>query len=188
MCSSDCISEAFNEDGLNQLLNMVNNIDVAKINKKQRDSEEEAVLDLIRAGPGIEEVNGWVKDWVQDCLVDEICGEQKIVSMEDVDRLCSQVAPILMQSGGYNQAFRLFQKSLTRTVVPADLCPGYAVAEEGVFKGGCKRKSAGPEQGSGRHGRRLICGPAGIYATAERCGHRGGHCRHLHRNGLQKGL
>ena len=106
-------SAVFNEDGLNQLLNMVNNIGVAKINKKQRDSEEEAVLDLIRAGPGIEEVNGWVKDWVQDCLVDEICGEQKIVSMEDVDRLCSQVAPILMQSGGYNQAFRLFQKSLS---------------------------------------------------------------------------
>lgn len=103
-------SAVFNKDGLNQLLNMVATINVDKMNRKQADED---VLNLIRAGPGTEEVNNWVRDWVQDCLVDQICVDSDIVSVEDIDQLCCQVAPILMQNGGYNQAYRLYQKSLT---------------------------------------------------------------------------
>lgn len=107
-------SAVFNEDGLNQLLTMVNEIDVAKIGEVQGhdSSETEAILGLIRIGPGIEEVNNWIKDWSLDCLVGEICGVQTIVTEEDIDRLCSQVAPIMMQNGSYNQAYHLFKKSL----------------------------------------------------------------------------
>ena len=109
-------SAIFNTDGLNQLLDMLAELDIEKIGKVEDDSaESRIILDMIRKGPGIQEVNNWVKDWVQDCIVDEICQESctKIISEEDIDDLCNRIAPVLIHHGSYKQAYRLLQKSFS---------------------------------------------------------------------------
>ena len=78
-------------------------------------SERNAILGMIKDGPGNKEVENWARYFLENGLVDEICADfaGTVVSDEDIDGLCSQLGPAFMQNGSYNQALQLFQKSLS---------------------------------------------------------------------------
>jgi len=89
--------------------------DVEKIAAKGMLYKNQDILELVRCGPGVKEVNHWLKDVIGDVYVDIFCSEDatQIVSEKEIDEICNQLGPLMMQNGSFNQALRLFQKSLS---------------------------------------------------------------------------
>ena len=109
-------SAVYDPDALMDFTQLFNSIDVEKMDNVQDDvAERNAILSMIKSDAGSKEINLFAKDWISNCLVDEICSgfASTVVSEEEIDGLCSQLGPTFMQDGSFNQAFRLFQKSLS---------------------------------------------------------------------------
>jgi FOG: TPR repeat len=96
------------------LTNLLVQTNVEKLAKKKLFDNED-ILELIQCGPGVKEVNNWLKDVIGDVYVDIFCSQDatKIVSEKEIDEVCNQLGPLMMQNGNFNQALRLFQKSLS---------------------------------------------------------------------------
>jgi tetratricopeptide (TPR) repeat protein len=100
---------------INILTDILVQTHVEKIASKNNLYNNQDILELVRCGPGVKEVNSWLKDVIGDVYVDFFCSQDasRIVSEKEIDEICNQLGPLMMQNGSFNQALRLFQKSLS---------------------------------------------------------------------------
>mmetsp|Transcript_7591 Transcript_7591/g.14354 ORF Transcript_7591/g.14354 Transcript_7591/m.14354 type:complete len:574 (-) Transcript_7591:2145-3866(-) len=100
---------------INILTDLLVLTDVGKIAAKSKLHNNKDILELVQCGPGVREVNNWLKDVIGYIYVDVFCSQDaiRIVSEKEIDEVCNQLGPLMMQNGNFNQALRLFQKSLS---------------------------------------------------------------------------
>jgi tetratricopeptide (TPR) repeat protein len=107
-------ASVFDTSVISILANLLIQTDVEKI-AKDKHVDNEDILELVQCGPGVKEVNNWLKDVIGDIYVDIFCSQDAthIVSEKEIDEVCNQLGPLMMQKGNFNQALRLFQTSLS---------------------------------------------------------------------------